>query len=897
MIRGQWEVGRSRSMEHNIYKYILRYSKKQQIILTLLSILSFPFLYFYLELPKLIINEAIQANGISFPVEYFGLEFDQIAYLYLMVGLFLLMVIVNQTFKYIINVYQGISGEQMLRRLRYELYCRILRFPMLTFKKKSPGEIIPMITSEVEPLGGFIGEAFAVPIFQGGYLLVIISFLVVQNWMMAIAAIALYPLQAYFIPKLQKKVNLLGKTRVRLVRVLSDQLGEAVSGVEEVHAHDGSGFMRALFSNQLDKIYTVRYRIYLLKFIIKFLNNFIQQLGPFFFYAIGGTMVINGTLEVGTLVAAIGAHKEMAAPWKELLAYYQRREDARIKYEQVVEQFEPAGMRDADNQLIEPDEIPNLTGELVASNLELSDDTGSRIIEGLSTRFKLNERIAIIGPAGSGREALTHILARLIDPDRGRLMAGDVNLVTAPEAIVGRRISYVGQHGYVFNSTLGENLFYGLKHRPLHEKTYTGEEEALRNTYIANAGLTGNSSDDIDADWHDYTLAGVEGSDGLNDRALEVLEMVDLSEDVYRLGLRSTIDPEAAPETADLILTARRRFFEKIETDTSLKNMIEAFEQDKFNTNASVAENLLFGTPVGDDFDLNRMAENPYVLKIIEEADLTETFLKMGYQVATLMIELFADLPPDHEFFQLYGFISSEDLPEYQAMISRISADQLDTLREEDRLRFMSLPFKVIASRHRLGVLTDEIQEKIVQARHKFADELPPELKDSVAFFDADAYNPATNLQDNILFGKIAFGFAQAAEKIGAALAQVVEELSLRSTIIAVGLNFTVGTAGARLNATQRQKLCIARAIIKKPDVLILNQATSGFDLSTQTRLMKNILKEFEGRSLIWSLDHAEKTAEFDYVLIMRGGRIADQGRPDKLKEGSDLYKEMLSAS
>ena len=350
-------------MEHNIYKYILRYSKKQQIILTLLSILAFPFLYFYLELPKLIINEAIQANGISFPVEYFGLEFDQIAYLYLMVGLFLLMVIVNQTFKYIINVYQGISGEQMLRRLRYELYCRILRFPMPTFKKKSPGEIIPMITSEVEPLGGFIGEAFAVPIFQGGYLLVIISFLVVQNWMMAIAAIALYPLQAYFIPKLQKKVNLLGKTRVRLVRVLSDQLGEAVSGVEEVHAHDGSGFMRALFSNQLDKIYTVRYRIYLLKFIIKFLNNFIQQLGPFFFYAIGGTMVINGTLEVGTLVAAIGAHKEMAAPWKELLAYYQRREDARIKYEQVVEQFEPAGMRDADNQLIEPDEIPNLTGE------------------------------------------------------------------------------------------------------------------------------------------------------------------------------------------------------------------------------------------------------------------------------------------------------------------------------------------------------------------------------------------------------------------------------------------------------------------------------------------------------------------------------------------------------
>ena len=884
-------------MEHSIYKYILRYSMKQQVILTVLSVLSFPALYYYLELPKLIINQAIQANDISFPVEYIGFEFDQTAFLYLTVGLFLLMVVINQAFKYVINVYQGITGERMLRRLRYELYCRILRFPLPTFRKKSAGEIIPMITAEVEPLGGFIGEAFALPIFQGGYLVVIMSFLVIQNWVMALAAIALYPLQAYFIPKLQKKVNLLGKERVRLVRYLSDQLGESVSGVEEVHAHDSSGYMRALFSNQLGKIYDVRYRIYLLKFVIKFLNNFIQQLGPFFFYAIGGTMVINGSLEVGTLVAAIGAHKEMAAPWKELLAYYQRREDARIKYEQVVEQFEPVGMRDEDNQLIEPEEIPRLTGELIASNLELSDDTGNRILDGLSARLKLNQRIAIIGPAGSGREALTQVLARLIDPDRGRLIVGDLNLVTVPEAIVGRRIAYVGQHGYVFNASLGDNLFYGLRHRPLHEVNYTGEAEAARLAYIRNAELSGNSTDDVDADWQDYALAGVEDQETLRDRALEVLEMVDLGDDVYRLGLRSTIDPDQEPETAELVLAARRLFFDKVEADPSLKNMIEAFDQHTYNTNASVAENLLFGTPVGDAFDLDRMAENRYVRKIIEEAGLTETFLSMGYQVATLMIELFAGLPPDHEFFQLYSFISSEDLPDYQALLGRIDADRLDTLREEDRLRLMSLPFKVIPSRHRLGVLTDDIEEKIVAARQRFAEELPAHLKSSIAFFDAEAYNPATNLQDNILFGKIAFGYAQAAEKIGTVLSQVVAEMSLRGTIIEVGLNFQVGSAGGRLSASQRQKLCIARAIIKHPDIIVLNQATSSLDLSTQVRLMKNILEEFSDRAVIWSLDHADKTLDFDCVMILKSGRVAEQGEPAKLKETSTLYKEMLAAS
>ena len=60
----------------------------------------------------------------------------------------------------------------------------------------------------------------------------------------------------------------------------------------------------------------------------------------------GGYLAIQGELSVGALIAVISAHKDMNAPWKELLAYYQQREDARIKYETVVEQFDPRGMID-----------------------------------------------------------------------------------------------------------------------------------------------------------------------------------------------------------------------------------------------------------------------------------------------------------------------------------------------------------------------------------------------------------------------------------------------------------------------------------------------------------------------------------------------------------------------
>ncbi len=62
-----------------------------------------------------------------------------------------------------------------------------------------------MITSEVEPLGGFIGDAFAQPAFQGGTLLTIILFMFMQDPILGLASVALYPMQGYVIPKLQRR--------------------------------------------------------------------------------------------------------------------------------------------------------------------------------------------------------------------------------------------------------------------------------------------------------------------------------------------------------------------------------------------------------------------------------------------------------------------------------------------------------------------------------------------------------------------------------------------------------------------------------------------------------------------------------------------------------------------
>jgi ABC-type bacteriocin/lantibiotic exporter with double-glycine peptidase domain len=68
-----------------------------------------------------------------------------------------------------------------------------------------------------------------------------------------------------------------------------------------------------------------------MKSSINFLNNLI----PFFFYLIGGYLVIQGDITFGALVAVLAAHKDFSAPLRELLMYYQIAEDVRVRYREM----------------------------------------------------------------------------------------------------------------------------------------------------------------------------------------------------------------------------------------------------------------------------------------------------------------------------------------------------------------------------------------------------------------------------------------------------------------------------------------------------------------------------------------------------------------------------------
>ena len=887
-------------MQPTIFGFIRRYSWRQQLAILLVTVLSFPFLYASLDLPKQIINDALgEPDGGAI----LGYELDQLEYLMVLCTVFLVLVLINGAFKYFINVYKGVVAERMLRRLRYMLYSQTMRFPLPQFRRLSQGELVQLINAEVEPLGGYVGEALATPAFQGGTLLTILTFMFIQDPVLGIAAIILYPVQIYLIPKLQKKVNALGKRRVRRMRRLAEKISETAGGVRDIRANDATQYERAIFARELGRVFDIRFEIYKLKFLIKFINNFLAQLGPFFFFSIGGYLVIQGDLTLGALVAVIGAHKDMSAPWRELLNHYQLFMDVRIKYDQVVAQFDIPGVIEDKRQSSDPPAGVSMIGDWQARGVTVSDEDGDTRLDQVTFTIEQPEQVAIVGASGSGKEELCLVLANLLDPSRGRLLVNDQPLNELADSLTGRRIAYVGNPAAIMTGTICHNLLYGLIHRPVTDEplAVAGEPEPgevpetaeARAERLKENALSGNSPYDSDVAWVNYHEIGLGEDPAERRRAImDVLKLVHFDRDVYRMGLRSSIESATQADLAAELLEARRGMQQRLDDDPDLARLVERFDPERYNSNATVAENLLFGTPIGDTFDLEKLADQPYVKKVLDKTGLTRELLGVGYQLAATMVEIFAELPPDHDYFRQFSFIEAEELPGYRGLLNRADQNKLEKLGHADRQKLLSLPFKLIPARHRLGLLEEALQQKLLEARRVFRRDLPEELKGSVDFFDPERYNEAASIQDNILFGKVAYGQAQAEARIATLITEALEAKELVDRVIEVGLDSPTGGGGSRLSAMQRQKLALARALFKRPDIFVFDNPLAAFDSREQMLVRDALLDYFADKGVFWALQNPTWARHFSYVLVLDGGRLVEHGRFDELaKEGRALQR------
>ncbi len=844
-------------MDRSLFLFTLKNSKRGQLVILLLTALALPFYYLSLEMPKIIINRVIGARDVEFPraLSVFGHELahlEKLDWLLFLCLMFLLAVALHGAVKFWLNVYKGRLGERLLRHLRRELCARALRFPLSRFSRVSSDELNAMVTAEIDPLGGFIGDALALPALQSGLLFTAIAFIFVQNPWMGLAAVALFPVQGLVIPRLQRQVNALGRQRVLTVRRLATRFGEALTALPDIRSAGAAAHELENLDRTLGRILEIRYEIFKRKSFVKLLNNLLFQATPFLFLLVGGYLTLEGELTLGALLAVLAAYKDLPPPAKELLDYYQSRHDSQLKYEQVISQFELADLEPESRLIPAGEGAPGIGGEgtLGVRDLTISAEQGGLLVEQASFSLDLRAHTAILGLDEPAADALARSLVRLQSPDEGVIEFAGRELGSVPFHALARDVAFVGEQSAFFKGAVFENLRYGR--------------------------VAGGDADDRAA-------------------ALRAMVSAGLGADLVGMGLSAVITAEAHAMLAEQIVAARPVLLARL--GAAAADLIEPLDGTRYNRHASVVENLIWGAPLAPEHSADWLSDHPLVLQAIRRAGFTGELVALGAAAAEPVVGALRGgrsldgLGPERPL------VHPDELAVLQGALDRVGLRGVRRLSRSQRMALVSVALRVVAAVHGWCPLSDALQQRIVAARRNFGEYIPASLKQQLAFFEVGRYNPALTVRENLIFGVLADDRPRAVAKVEAELESLIRERGLLEAVADAGLDFDVGIAGSALRGSQRQRLGLARAIFRQPRLLVICRPTSELDDVAASALVQQVLGDLAGRGIVWLLERPELARFFDDVIVFEEGRVREQGGYAPLARTSPALRRLLGAS
>jgi ABC-type multidrug transport system fused ATPase/permease subunit len=835
-------------MSSNLFSFIWKFSARQQIFLLILTVASFPVLYCTLSLPKLILNSAIEGKPTW--IHDFVPGLGQLGLLWALSCLLLALIVANGYLKMRLSIYRGLIGERLIRRLRYAMLERSLERPLRGGPKLSQGEAVSMVTAEAEPLAGIMGDAFAQPVFQLGQMLTILAFLFLQNVWLGLAGISLIPLQAYLIPRMQRKVNRLQRRRVAEVRDLSTKIGETIAGAKELRRNGGRRYKLAEYSEKLHRMFIIRVEIFNAKYKIKFINNLLTQITPFMFYALGGYLVLQGQLSIGALVAAIAAARDIAEPWRELLMFWNGAQEAASRYTALVRQFRLGkGAVDPQNTTVEA-----LEGCVAFKQVYLHDSNGTPLFNGIDLDFPPGSLIGLQINEDQTRHAVVDLLTGERTPDSGLVTIAGCPVSTIPEEILVRTVGYASSEPSVFAGTVGENI-----RMPLLQISATQD---VNDVFFAEAVRTGNMPNSFSENGRESYDVGT-----ADPWWLQIMDAMGTSEELSERALNVRLNAERHGELAHKLLLLREKVADLVVSE-GLSGELEEFSLDGFNHKLSVGENLIFavqrreekgGVP---DALIDQLIKLPFV----------QSLVPFSADMAAVLVRSFGELGADHPLLRKITSLTPADFRELQALAPRLD-EAIDQLTADDRFTLMKLLFQVKA-RDATSPVSDQLKELVVGVRPQAIQALDGIVDYGYQSLDRRQFNYNLTILENLMWGTLRSGSEDAQGHVRQTIIKFISENGLEEAFRLLIADVQVGLSGENLSTVTKERLSFARALIRKPTVVILDRAMSSSTEKERSKLWHRIHEILPSATIVVMEREGLGTDGLDRVYKIARGEV-----------------------
>lgn len=349
--------------------------------------------------------------------------------------------------------------QRFTQKLRTKITEKINNLPLQYFDTHNEGDTLSRVTNDLDTVGQSLNQSLGLLVSAVTLLLGSIVMMFTTNIKLGTTAVLSvlvgFALTILLISKSQRYFY----NQQNKLADVSGYLEEIYAGHDVVKTYNYTNQAKQEFTQLNDDLQTNVWKSQFLSGIMQPLMNFIGNFGYVMVSVVGAVLVLKGQISIGVIVAFMIYVRLFTQPLSQIKQAFTSLQSAQAAMKRVFNFLGEAEVEaDADKQT-----LSGAKGNVKFDNVEFGYLPDQKIIKNFSMKAKAGQKVAIVGPTGSGKTTTVNLLMRFYDLNGGKITIDGVDIKDMPRSNVRNQFDMVLQEAWIFEDTVRNNLVYNQK--------------------------------------------------------------------------------------------------------------------------------------------------------------------------------------------------------------------------------------------------------------------------------------------------------------------------------------------------------------------------------------------------------------------------------------------------
>lgn len=436
-----------------LLKYIMPH--KKYIFVSILS----GIVYIALTL----LTPIIIGEGVDYIVYKNKVDFESlIRIILILIGVFL----ISSLFQLIMTRSTNILCNKTIKHLRMDVFDKLNKVPLKYIDGKSTGSIMNTVINDIEAVSDGLLQGFS-QLFTGILTIVgTLMFMLAINYKIALVVFFVTPISLFTASIIAKACYSMFSKQSEVRSELTGFIEELISNQKLVKSFNYEDDALEKFKDISKRLYNYGQKAQFYSAITNPATRFVNGIVYTSVGVFGGILVVRGAITVGNLSAFLTYANQYTKPFNEISGVITELQAAFSSLQRIFNLLEE------ENEIEDPRdaiELENCEGFIDISNVNFSYEKGTPLIENLNLKVKPGEKIAIVGPTGSGKTTLINLLMRFYNIDSGEIKIDNINIEKIKRSSVRGLYGMVLQDTFLYQGSIRDNIAYGRPEASMEE--------------------------------------------------------------------------------------------------------------------------------------------------------------------------------------------------------------------------------------------------------------------------------------------------------------------------------------------------------------------------------------------------------------------------------------------